>query len=416
VSGLADEELLRDRARLVARSAVADGVAAANVGRRDLAAGVAFLQELAGNVHVPWVATNLRDGAGEYPFPRWRILDWGGVSVAVLGVLPADPLADRRLAIRVDPPTEALRDAMAQLPPVEAVICLSTLGLDAEKKLASQVPGIALIVGGGSAPILPNPQAAGDTVILHAADRGRYLGVLDLRARSLRSWKEPRDVQQEPLLEARLRALRQRQEAEGDSAGLMAERGRIEAELAALKAGSAVYANRIVALDGRGGESAEVARWVQDLKAGEAAWRRRAGSAPAQAARPPAPASSGSIASGAGGYAGSASCRECHAGAYQAWLATPHARAYADLKEGARDPRCLECHATRLAREAGVTVEPVVSCEVCHGPGARHRGPDNISRHPGEAQCRRCHRGFHPEAAFEFERDYGSIRCDRSAP
>jgi len=405
ILGLPEEELLRGRARLVARAAVAAGVAAVNVGRRDLAAGLPFLEDLARDPGVPWVATNLRNGAGEYPFPRWRILDWGGLSVAVLGVLPAEPAGDRRLVLRVDPPVEALRGALAQLPPVDAVVCLSNLGFEAEQELARQVPRVALVVGGGSGQLLSSPHVVGDTALLHASDRGRYLGVLDLSASSLRAWRQPRDLQQGTLLEARLQALRQREAATGESAAMRAEMDQLQRGLADLESGSAKFANRVVVLDGRGGESPEVRQWVQEFKAQEAAWRR----SQTPSAQPP-PTDVGSLS----GFAGSASCRACHVAAYQAWLATPHARAYADLKERARDPQCLECHATRLPRASGITVEPVVSCEVCHGPGARHRGVGDIARKPAEDQCRRCHRGFHPGATFDVGGAYSAIRCDRS--
>ena len=414
VAGLAEEELLRDRARLIARAAVADGAAAVNVGRRDLASGLAFLSELAREPGVPWVSTNLRDAAGTYPFPRWRIVDWGGLRVAVLGVLPADSGADHQFGFQVDPPAEALRVALAQLPSVDAVVCLSNLGFETEKELVRQVPGAALVVGGGSSQLLYSPHVIGDTAILSAGDRGRYLGVLDLSAGSLRAWTQPRDLQQAALLEARLVEIRQREEAAGSSPGLQAEADRVRGALTELRSGTAGFANRVLALDGRGGEDPEVERWVREFKAHEAAKRqqavpvRAAASEAGIAATPPSPV-------GVGGYAGSASCRACHAEAYQAWLGTAHARAYADLKGSTRDPACLVCHATRLARPSGISVEPVVSCEACHGPGARHRGVGNIARKPAEDQCRQCHRGFHPGSSFALENAYARIRCDRSA-
>ncbi len=398
--------MLQEQALLIARAAVADGLAAANVGRRDLASGVAFLNGLGSDPGIPWISSNLRDEAGNYPFPRWRILNWGGVSVAVFGLLPADPTGDRRLNLRVDPPAEALRDALAQAPSANAVICLSNLGLEAEKELIRQIGAVALIVGGGSSQLLPVPHVAGDTVVLHASDRGRYLGVLDLTAKSLRAWKSPRDLGQIPVLQAQLAALRQRRAKAGEPAGLEAEIGTVERALSNLEGSASSFANRVLALDGRGGESQEVQGWVRDFKARAAALRGQ---------RAPAVSAPARNAGNTGRYAGSASCRSCHPGEYQAWLATPHARAYADLGAQGRDPRCLECHASRLERGTGITVEPVISCEVCHGPGERHRGVGNITRAPTEDQCRRCHHGFHPGKSLDIGSAYGSIRCDRGA-
>lgn len=419
VAGQPHAQLLRARARLLARAAVADGVAAVNVGRRDLAAGLAFVRELEEDPGVPWVATNLRSADGKHPFPRWRLVSWGGVSVGVVGVLAPNPSLDGPLGLRVDAPAEALRDVLPRLTGAAAVLCLSNLGLAAERALAREFPGLAFIVGGGPAEYLPSAPAEGNAVLLHAANRGQYLGVLDLPAEALHSWRNPRDLGEKAVLEARLALLRRQHTGEPAGGPPLEERiAGAEEALAALTGAPAVFRHRAVPLEARGGEAPEVLAWVREYLHLEQEWRRRqvAAPPPASVLASPAPVPAAPIpAAPAPGvlHVGSASCRECHAGAYRAWARTPHARAFAALKGSSRDPECLGCHATALQRATGPSVEPVVGCEACHGPGGQHRGFGKIAREPAEAVCLTCHRGYHPDERFTFSDAYRAVRCDR---
>lgn len=419
--GQPQAEILSTRARLLARAAVADGVAAVNVGRRDLAAGLGLLGELGREPGVPWVATNLRDAGGAYPFPRWRVVPWGDARVAVVGLLAPNTALDGQLGLRTEDPAAALREVLPLLPEVAAVVCLSNLGLAAEQGLARAFPQLALVVGGGSGEYLPTPPVEGNAVVLRAGDRGRYLGVLDLPSAGLRAWRAPRDLQEEGVLQARLPELR-RQAASGQggsgAAALRQEIAQTEASLAALGQATAVFSHRIVVLDGRSGEDPRVLGWLREYRELEMQWQRGqagGGRSDATGALPaPRPAPEAALAPGSEPlHAGSASCRECHADAYRAWARTRHARSYASLQQSPRDPSCLACHASTVKRATGTSLEPVVGCEACHGPGGRHRGRGNIARKPGEAVCGRCHRGFHEGKAFDFPAAYGGVRCDR---
>jgi hypothetical protein len=113
----------------------------------------------------------------------------------------------------------------------------------------------------------------------------------------------------------------------------------------------------------------------------------------------------------AGDKVGAETCKACHPAAYEAWRASPHARARESLPERSRnDRRCLSCHAPDLGDGlAGV------SCETCHGAGglysARHvmRDPE-LARalglvEPGEKTCAGCHTESTPSLVrFEYAR------------
>jgi hypothetical protein len=402
-------------------------VAAVNVGRSDLAGGLPFLREVSRETGLPWVATNLRSAGGEHPFPRWRVFEWGGTRVAVVGVLAANTARDRQLGIEVESPDKAVRDALAKAGKVDGVICLSTLNVNAERQLAREVPGLDFIVGSGGE-LFPYPPIEGDTVILRAADRGRYLGVLDTLPFKAGGWRRPWNLHDEEPLERQLQSLRGEIErlGRGEERPKSSKRGReappavqdlqrqataIEARLSELRASPAAFSYRIVPLDASVGEDPEVAGWVAAQKRDVAKARTRS----VAQARPLAvlPVQSPGTRARGPWFTGSGACRRCHSDAYRAWVSTSHARAFASVSDRAKDTECLRCHSTGLARLTGSSVEPAVGCETCHGPGGNHRTRGNIARRPSENTCRGCHRGFHPGNSFDYARDLARIRCDR---
>lgn len=119
----------------------------------------------------------------------------------------------------------------------------------------------------------------------------------------------------------------------------------------------------------------------------------------------------------AGDKVGPETCKACHPAAYEAWRASPHARARESLPERSRaDKRCLSCHAPDL--EDGIAS---VSCEACHGPGrlysARYVMRDTELAHalgltdPGEKTCAGCHTDSTPSLVrFEYGRKLPLIR------
>jgi Cytochrome c554 and c-prime len=114
---------------------------------------------------------------------------------------------------------------------------------------------------------------------------------------------------------------------------------------------------------------------------------------------------------------GPETCRACHPSAYDAWLASPHARAREALPERSRnEPRCLSCHAPDAQDgHAGVT------CEACHGSGRTYAAPyvmrdAELARavgllDPGPKTCAACHTDSTPSLVrFEYERKLALIR------
>ena len=116
-------------------------------------------------------------------------------------------------------------------------------------------------------------------------------------------------------------------------------------------------------------------------------------------------------------HVGPETCKACHPAAYEAWCASPHARARETLPERSRgDHRCLSCHAPDL--EDGIAG---VSCEACHGPGRVYSAPyvmrdPELARavglaDPGERTCAGCHTDSTPSLVkFEYARKLPLIK------
>jgi hypothetical protein len=124
-------------------------------------------------------------------------------------------------------------------------------------------------------------------------------------------------------------------------------------------------------------------------------------------------------------YAGSDSCRSCHAVIALFWSGTAHAGSMRSLEaaDRARETACLRCHATGFGILSGYTVGggpsdlAAVGCEACHGPAAGHVADPRGVRPSGSLfagcppclvneVCRRCHTpawspDFTPAATFD---------------
>lgn len=106
-----------------------------------------------------------------------------------------------------------------------------------------------------------------------------------------------------------------------------------------------------------------------------------------------------------GEYVGYQACADCHQDIVDGWKTTPHAHAFATLKEQGEDkqsiPGCFKCHVTGYEEDGGYVDETLtpelkdVQCEQCHGPGRKHvtegGDPELIRRDPGADNCRVCH-------------------------
>ena len=317
------------------------GCDAFNVGEADLCLGLAHLQELKKKAQFPFLSANLADKKSGRPlFEPFIIKETAGMKTGILGLFSRAGRADPAVIVR--DPVAAAKKTVAELRPrVALLIVLSNLGLEQDRMLARAVPGIDLIIGGRATARMSAPVVEGKTMIVQAYNRGQYIGKIEVSAEGSRI-----------ALRDTLIPLR---ESIADDKAVSALTKEYRSTLIAM--------NRIEFFKEK----------MQEKKNG----------APGETL-----------------YAGAEKCAACHQPQYDNWLNTAHAQAYDTLVKNCNhfDIECLPCHTTGFKEPGGFTIAQAeqspflhVQCEVCHGPGKRHKGKGDIVRNAGETVCKQCH-------------------------
>lgn len=143
--------------------------------------------EIIENLDFPFLASNIFDAEWDEPvFESTKIFEKGGVQVAVIGqAMPYTPIANPRwmfpqwaFGIRAEA-LQANVDA-ARAAGAEVVVLLSHNGFDVDRKLASVVSGIDVILTGHTHDAVPEALQVEQTLILSSGSHGQYLGRIDL--------------------------------------------------------------------------------------------------------------------------------------------------------------------------------------------------------------------------------------------
>lgn len=143
--------------------------------------------EIVEDLGYPFIASNIFEAEWDEPaFENTAMFEKGGVQVAVIGqAMPYTPIANPRwmfpkwsFGIRPDvlqSNVDAARAAGA-----EVVVLISHNGFDVDRKLASLVRGIDVILTGHTHDAVPVAVQVKDTLILSSGSHGKYLGRIDL--------------------------------------------------------------------------------------------------------------------------------------------------------------------------------------------------------------------------------------------
>lgn len=152
--------------------------------------GTERVNELLEQLAFPFLAQNVRDTDWEEPvFDGVSYFERGGVKVAVIGqAFPYTPVANPRYKIptwsfgireeAVQAQVDAARSAGAQL-----VVLLSHNGFDVDRKLASRVQGIDVVLTGHTHDALPDVVQVDKTLLVASGSHGKFLSRLDLDVR-----------------------------------------------------------------------------------------------------------------------------------------------------------------------------------------------------------------------------------------
>lgn len=108
-----------------------------------------------------------------------------GLRIGVFGLTtqetPTTTFPTNVSGLTFDDPTQTARHIVPILDAqCDIVVALTHIGVPEDQRLAREVPGIDVVIGGHTQIPLPTPERVGDTVICQAQDNCRYLGRLDL--------------------------------------------------------------------------------------------------------------------------------------------------------------------------------------------------------------------------------------------
>jgi S-sulfosulfanyl-L-cysteine sulfohydrolase len=159
----------------------------AMTGHWEFTYGEARVKELIKGLGFPFLALNIRDTEWNEPvFEPMKLFERGGVKIAVLGqAFPYTPVANPRwlmpkwsFGIReedVRANVDKARKGGAQL-----VLLLSHNGFDVDRKLASRVSGIDVILTSHTHDALPEAVKVGSTLLIASGSAGKFISRLDL--------------------------------------------------------------------------------------------------------------------------------------------------------------------------------------------------------------------------------------------
>jgi len=162
----------------------------AMTGHWEFTYGAERVQELVEKMHFPFLAQNVHDATwGDPIFKPYTIKQVNGLSVALIGqAFPYTPIANPRRFIpewSFGIQEDNLRAVVAEVcgKKVDLVILLSHNGMDVDKKLASRVHGIDVIVGGHTHDGVPQPVLVGKTLVIGSGCYGKFLSRLDVEVK-----------------------------------------------------------------------------------------------------------------------------------------------------------------------------------------------------------------------------------------
>lgn len=162
------------------------GYDAMALGVHDFDYGTEVLRQRIAEAEFPVLSANVKQLDTGQPFTTpYVIIERQGTRIALFGLTAGD--VARRVApanfsgLTADDPVETARVLVPQLEgQADVIVAITHMGINDDIRLASEVRGIDVIVGGMSHSELQVPMKFEDTLIVHSAEYGRNVGMLKL--------------------------------------------------------------------------------------------------------------------------------------------------------------------------------------------------------------------------------------------
>lgn len=162
----------------------------AMVGHWEFTYGAERVKEIADKASFAFLAQNVRDNEWQEPvFEPRKIFERGGAKIAVIGqALPRTAVANPRwmfpkweFGIREEDIQKQVDESRAD--GASIVVLLSHNGFDVDRKLASRVKGIDVILTAHTHDAMPGLIRVGDTVLVASGSHGKFVSRLDIEVK-----------------------------------------------------------------------------------------------------------------------------------------------------------------------------------------------------------------------------------------
>ncbi|MEO0818811.1 MAG: thiosulfohydrolase SoxB [Pseudomonadota bacterium] len=149
--------------------------------------GIDRVTEIVDELPFPFLGANIFDNEWDEPaYEPYTMFERGGVQVAVIGqAFPYMPIANPGWmfpGLSFGVREARMREVVAEVREAGAalVVLLSHNGFDVDRKLASRVEGIDVILCGHTHDALPEPLRVGNTLLIASGSNGKFVSRIDL--------------------------------------------------------------------------------------------------------------------------------------------------------------------------------------------------------------------------------------------
>lgn len=140
------------------------------------------------SVNFPILSANLRDLSGKTDgcWKEYTIVRTEDMNIGITGLTPVqfqkDSFLTKLTGFLFSPPEEALQFVIKKLRELEVnmVVVLSHLGFKDDKRLAKNISGMDIIIGGHSHSLIEKPVAVNNTYIFQTGCYGENIGKIDV--------------------------------------------------------------------------------------------------------------------------------------------------------------------------------------------------------------------------------------------